>query len=123
MVKLIALIPILYLSKLYQPGEELPANNPDIIQAWIENKAAVWEGNSNIADRDNAEEEENKDSSDAEMQREDVTERESSLKAGEESDGSNTDTEEKETENTENILKEEKSETPQQEIKRRNNRQ
>jgi hypothetical protein len=42
MKKLIAKIPILYLTKQYKPGEEIPANDPDMVEAWLENNAASW---------------------------------------------------------------------------------
>lgn len=44
MKKLIALLPILYLSKQYAPGDEIPASNPAMVEAWLENNAAIWEG-------------------------------------------------------------------------------
>ena len=42
MVKLIAKYPILYLSKQYDIGDELIANNPDMVAAWIEAGTAEW---------------------------------------------------------------------------------
>lgn len=44
MKKLIALLPILYLSKQYAPGDEIPASNQAMVEAWLENNAAIWEG-------------------------------------------------------------------------------
>ena len=41
MVKLIAKYPILYLSKQYDIGDELIANNPEMVSAWIEAGTAV----------------------------------------------------------------------------------
>lgn len=49
MRKLKALTSILYLSKLYLPGEELPTNNASMVDAWISAGTAVWtEGEQNI---------------------------------------------------------------------------
>lgn len=42
MKKLIALIAILYLSHQYKPGEELPANDPEMVKAWLDAKSAYW---------------------------------------------------------------------------------
>ena len=39
---LIALVPVLYLSHQYKVGDKLPANNPDMVQAWIDAESAVW---------------------------------------------------------------------------------
>lgn len=33
---------MLYLAHQYGVGDELPTNNPDIMQAWIESGAAAW---------------------------------------------------------------------------------
>lgn len=44
MQKLIAKAPILFESKLYEVGSELPTNNPQIVDAWLEAKTAVWIG-------------------------------------------------------------------------------
>lgn len=41
-MKLMALIPILYLSHQYKPGEELPAGDAKMVEAWIEAKSACW---------------------------------------------------------------------------------
>lgn len=43
MRKLIAKIPILYLTKLYKQGEEIPASDSVMVKAWLENEAAAWE--------------------------------------------------------------------------------
>lgn len=40
--ELVALYPILYLSKQYHVGDILPANNPDMVEAWLEAGTAVW---------------------------------------------------------------------------------
>lgn len=44
MKKLIAKVPILYKSHLYGVGEELPTNNPQMVEAWVEAETAVWKG-------------------------------------------------------------------------------
>lgn len=40
---LTAVYPILYLSRQYKIGEELPANDPGMVEAWIEAGTAVWQ--------------------------------------------------------------------------------
>ncbi len=42
MQKLIARTAILYEGKMYAIGEELPANNPQMVDAWTAAKTAVW---------------------------------------------------------------------------------
>jgi len=42
MRKLIAKYPILHLSKQYDIGDELVANNPEMVSAWIEAGTAEW---------------------------------------------------------------------------------
>lgn len=42
MRKLIAKYPILYLSKQYDIGEELVANNPEMVKAWLDAGTAEW---------------------------------------------------------------------------------
>ena len=42
MQKLIAKYPILYLSKQYEVGDELIANDPDMVAAWIDADTAEW---------------------------------------------------------------------------------
>ena len=42
MQKLTAKASILFESKIYKPGEELPANNPAMVEAWLEAGTAVW---------------------------------------------------------------------------------
>ena len=42
MVKLIAKYPILYLSKQYDIGDELVANNPEMVKAWLDAGTAEW---------------------------------------------------------------------------------
>lgn len=46
MRKLIANNYILYLSHQYKPGDELPPNNQEMVEAWIEANTAHWEGDS-----------------------------------------------------------------------------
>jgi hypothetical protein len=42
MKKLIALTFVLYLSHQYKPGDELPANNQEMVEAWVEAGSAIW---------------------------------------------------------------------------------
>lgn len=42
MQRLTAKASILFKSKIYKPGEELPAKNPDMVEAWLEAGTAVW---------------------------------------------------------------------------------
>ncbi|MBO1870081.1 hypothetical protein J4O15_03795 [Lachnoanaerobaculum sp. Marseille-Q4761] len=42
MLKLIAKYPILYLSKQYNIGDEIIANNSDMVAAWIDADTAEW---------------------------------------------------------------------------------
>ncbi|MBQ9699496.1 MAG: hypothetical protein IJV71_02640 [Lachnospiraceae bacterium] len=42
MQKLIAKAPILFESKIYEVGAELPTKNPQIVEAWLEAGTAVW---------------------------------------------------------------------------------
>lgn len=39
---LVTVYPILYLSRQYKVGEELPTNNHDMTKAWISSGAAAW---------------------------------------------------------------------------------
>lgn len=39
---LVALVYILYNSKQYAPGDELPANDAGMVEAWLEAKTAAW---------------------------------------------------------------------------------
>ena len=41
-MKLIACVPILHHTKIFQPGEKLPANYPELVEAWIEAGSAKW---------------------------------------------------------------------------------
>lgn len=43
MSRLIALRPVLYLSRQYSAGDPLPVNNPVMVDAWIQAKSAKWE--------------------------------------------------------------------------------
>lgn len=40
--KLVAIYPILYQSHQYKVGETLPANNPVMVEAWLEAGTAKW---------------------------------------------------------------------------------
>lgn len=42
MKKLIAIYPILYLSKQYEVGDELPANDLKMVEAWLDAETAEW---------------------------------------------------------------------------------
>ncbi len=42
MEKLIAVCPILFENKNYEPGEELPTHNTGFVEAWTDNGAAIW---------------------------------------------------------------------------------
>lgn len=42
-MKLIAIYPILYRSHQYEIGEELPADDSEMVQAWLDAKTAVWQ--------------------------------------------------------------------------------
>lgn len=42
-MKLIAIYPILYRSHQYEIGEELPADDPEMVQAWLDAKTAIWQ--------------------------------------------------------------------------------
>lgn len=42
-MRLIALYPILYLSKQYSVGDELPANDSKMLEAWLEAGTAKWQ--------------------------------------------------------------------------------
>lgn len=39
---LTAVYPVLYLSRQYSVGEELPTNDPEIVEAWVAAGTAVW---------------------------------------------------------------------------------
>lgn len=40
--RLVAIYPILYLSHQYQVEDVLPANNPEMVEAWLAAGTAVW---------------------------------------------------------------------------------
>lgn len=40
--ELIAIYPILYLSRQYKVGEVLPSNDPEMVSAWLDAKTAAW---------------------------------------------------------------------------------
>lgn len=42
-MKLVAKYPILYLTGQYAIGDELPANDPLMVEAWLDAKTAAWE--------------------------------------------------------------------------------
>lgn len=42
MQKLTAQTSILFESKIYKPGEELPVKDPAMVEAWLEAGTAVW---------------------------------------------------------------------------------
>lgn len=39
---LTARLPVLYLSRQYRPGDELPATDSALVDAWLESGAAYW---------------------------------------------------------------------------------
>lgn len=41
-MRLIALLPILYLAHQYSVGDALPVNDPEMAKIWVENGAAIW---------------------------------------------------------------------------------
>ena len=43
MKRLIATYPILYLATQYEIGDEIPANNPKMVDAWIKAGTAKWQ--------------------------------------------------------------------------------
>lgn len=44
MGKLIATRPILYLGRMYQAGDRLPGDDARMVDAWVRNKSAEWDG-------------------------------------------------------------------------------
>ena len=44
MKHLIAVSSVLLDNRDYRPGDELPMHNPEFVEAWITNGAAVWQG-------------------------------------------------------------------------------
>ena len=44
MKKLIAKRPVLYLGRMYDAGDPLPANDQKMVTAWLNAKSAAWDG-------------------------------------------------------------------------------
>ena len=44
MKKLIAKRPVLYLGRMYDPGDTLPTNDQRMVTAWLNAKSAAWSG-------------------------------------------------------------------------------
>ena len=44
MKKLIAKRPVLYLGRMYDAGDTLPANDQKMVTAWLNAKSAAWDG-------------------------------------------------------------------------------
>lgn len=44
MKKLIAAMPILYRGRMYQTGDRLPGDDANMVEAWMRNKSAKWDG-------------------------------------------------------------------------------
>lgn len=42
--ELVAVLPVLFESGQYRAGDILPAHNQEMVEAWLENGAAVWKG-------------------------------------------------------------------------------
>ncbi len=42
MRRLIAISSILFENRNYEPGDELPTHDAGFVEAWLENRAAVW---------------------------------------------------------------------------------
>ena len=51
---LVAVYPILFQSHQYKVGDTLPANYPDMVEAWIEAGTAVWKGTDETAPKTKA---------------------------------------------------------------------
>ncbi len=47
-MKLIAVLPILFESINYEPGDELPIHNIELTEIWTENGSAIWQENDTI---------------------------------------------------------------------------
>lgn len=47
-MKLIAVLPILFESINYEPGDELPIHNIELTEIWTENGSAIWQENDMI---------------------------------------------------------------------------
>ena len=44
MKKLIAKRPVLYLGRMYDKGDTLPANDQKMVTAWLNARSAAWDG-------------------------------------------------------------------------------
>ena len=44
MKKLIAAMPILYRGRMYQTGDRLPGDDANMVEAWLRNNSAQWDG-------------------------------------------------------------------------------
>ena len=57
MKRLIAKRPVLYLGRMYAPGDALPANDGNMVTAWLNAKSAAWAGQEAEERRQEAQEE------------------------------------------------------------------
>ena len=55
MKKLIAKRPVLYLGRMYDKGDTLPANDQKMVTAWLNAKSAAWDGQEAQESRQGAE--------------------------------------------------------------------
>ena len=56
MKKLIAKRPVLYLGRMYDPGDTLPANDQRMVTAWLNARSAAWSGQEPQESRQEAQE-------------------------------------------------------------------
>ena len=56
MKKLIAKRPVLYLGRMYDKGDTLPANDQKMVTAWLNAKSAAWDGQEAEESRQEAQE-------------------------------------------------------------------
>ena len=56
MKKLIAKRPVLYLGRMYDKGDTLPANDQKMVTAWLNAKSAAWDGQEAKESRQEAQE-------------------------------------------------------------------
>lgn len=56
MKKLIAKRPVLYLGRMYDKGDTLPANDQKMVTAWLNAKSAAWDGQEAQESRQEAQE-------------------------------------------------------------------
>lgn len=56
MKKLIAKRPVLYLGRMYDAGDTLPANDQKMVTAWLNAKSAAWDGQEAKESRQEAQE-------------------------------------------------------------------